>query len=324
MKILVVGGAGYIGSHMVKCLLTANHDVTTYDNLSKGFRDAVVGGEFIEGDLANREQLSKLFKSSAFDAVMHFASFIEVAESLTDPARYYQNNVSNSQNLLEAMLAHEVRHFIFSSTAAVFGEPRYTPIDEKHPKLPVNPYGKSKLMVEQILEDCDRAYGLKSMVLRYFNAAGADPGGQLGERHDPESHLIPLVLQAASGRRKAISLYGCDYDTPDGTCVRDYIHVQDLCDAHMLALEKLKKTGKSDSFNLGDGQGYSVQQVIDCAGKVTGHEIPVRIEARRAGDPAKLVADASKAKQALGWAPQLSGLEEIIGSAWQWEQSFFQ
>jgi len=323
MKILVVGGAGYIGSHMGKWLLSANHEVTTFDNLSKGFRDSVVGGEFIEGDLANREQLDQLFKSTAFDAVMHFASFIEVAESVRNPARYYQNNFTNTQNLLDTMVAHDVNYFIFSSTAAVFGEPQYTPIDEKHPKLPINPYGKSKLMVEQMLEDYDKAYGLKSVALRYFNAAGADPSGELGERHDPESHLIPLVLQAASGRRKEISLFGNDYDTPDGTCVRDYIHVQDLCDAHMLALEKLMKTSKSNQFNLGNGLGLSVQQVIDCADKITGHEIPVQIEARRPGDPAILVADATRAKQELGWVPQLSDLEKIVESAWKWEQSFF-
>ena len=322
MKILVVGGAGYIGSHMVKWLLSANHNVTIFDNLSKGFRDAVVGGEFIEGDLANHEQLDQLFKSVAFDAVMHFASFIEVAESVREPARYYQNNFTNTQHLLDAMVNHGVSDFIFSSTAAIFGEPQYTPIDEAHPKLPINPYGKSKLMVEQMLEDYDKAYGLKSVALRYFNAAGADPGGELGERHDPETHLIPLVLQAASGRREVISLFGSDYDTPDGTCVRDYIHVQDLCDAHMLALDKVINTGKSDQFNLGNGLGYSVQQVIDCAAQITGRKIPVKTEARRPGDPAILVADATRAGQELGWVPS-SDLEMIIESAWNWEQSFF-
>jgi len=322
MKILVVGGAGYIGSHMVKWLLSAGHDVTTYDNLSKGFRDAVVGGEFIEADLANREQLDELFKSRAFDAVMHFASFIEVAESVKDPAGYYKNNFTNTQNLLDAMVIHGTKYFIFSSTAAIFGEPQYTPIDESHPKLPINPYGKSKLMVEQMLEDYDKAYGLKSVSLRYFNAAGADPDGKLGERHDPETHLLPLILQAASGRRGTIALFGNDYDTPDGTCVRDYIHVQDLCDAHMLALEKLIEMGESDQFNLGNGLGYSVQQVIDCASKITGRDIPVQIETRRQGDPAILVADATRARQELGWAPS-SNLDKIIESAWNWERSFF-
>jgi UDP-glucose 4-epimerase len=322
MNILVVGGAGYIGSHMVKWLLSANHSVTTYDNLSKGFRDAVVGGEFIEGDLADREKLNQLLASTRFDAVMHFASFIEVSESVKDPARYYHNNFSNTQNLLNAMVTHGVSYFIFSSTAAVFGEPQYTPIDEGHPKLPINPYGRSKLMVEQILEDYDKAYGMKSVALRYFNAAGADLDGELGERHDPESHLIPLVLQSASGRRGAISLFGNDYDTPDGTCVRDYIHVQDLCDAHMLALDKLMVTRKSDQFNLGNELGYSVQQVIDCSAKITGHQVPVEVKARRSGDPAILVADATRARQELSWEPSF-GLEKIIETAWNWEQSFF-
>jgi UDP-glucose 4-epimerase len=323
MKILVVGGAGYIGSHMVKSLLSRGHDVVTFDNLSKGYRDAVTGGGFIEGDLVSREQLDQLLGATSFNAVMHFASFIEVAESIREPAKYYQNNFSNTQNLLDSMVKHDVNHFIFSSTAAVFGEPQYTPIDESHPKLPINPYGKSKLQVEQMLEDYDRAYGLKSSSLRYFNAAGADIEGELGERHNPETHLIPLVLQAASGRRESISVFGNDYDTPDGTCVRDYIHVQDLCDAHLLALENLRQSGKSEQFNLGNGQGFSVQQVIDCVRDVTGREISPSMEARREGDPAVLVADASKASEELGWEPKLSGLEKIIQTAWNWEKSFF-
>ena len=239
MKILVVGGAGYIGSHMVKMLGCQGHEVITFDNLSKGYRDAVLSGEFIEGDLADKQKLDNVFASSGFDGVMHFASFIEVGESVVDPAKYYQNNVSNTQNLLDAMVKHGVNHFIFSSTAAIFGEPEYSPIDEAHPKKPINPYGRSKLMVEQMLEDYDTAYGLKFVALRYFNAAGADPDGELGERHSPESHLIPLVLQAASGRRESISVFGQDYDTPDGSCVREYIHVNDLCDVHLLALSKL-------------------------------------------------------------------------------------
>ena len=324
MKILVVGGAGYIGSHMVKWLLSSEHEVTTFDNLSSGYRDAVTGGEFLEGDLGSRKQLTRLFTATSFDAVMHFASFIEVAESVKDPAKYYHNNFTNTQNLLDTMLKHGVNHFIFSSTAAIFGEPQSVPIDESHSKLPINPYGKSKLMVEQLLEDYDRAYGLKSVSLRYFNAAGADIHGELGERHDPETHLIPLVLQAASRRRESISVFGKDYDTPDGSCVRDYIHVQDLCAAHLLALENLKATGTSDQFNLGNGQGFSVRQVIDCAREVTKHDILEKLEVRREGDPAVLVADAGKARAELGWEPKLSSLEQIIETAWIWEQSFFQ
>jgi UDP-glucose 4-epimerase len=323
MKILVVGGAGYIGSHMVKRLLPIYHDVTIFDNLSKGYRDAVVGGSFIEGDLSEAERLDLLMSENSFDAVMHFASFIEVAESVRDPAKYYQNNFSNTQNLLDAMVRHGINNLIFSSTAAIFGNPEYTPIDEKHPKKPINPYGRSKLMVEQLLEDYDRAYGLKSVSLRYFNAAGADPEGQLGERHEPETHLIPLVLQVASGRRERISIFGNDYDTEDGTCIRDYIHVQDLCDAHILALESLKKTRKSNQFNLGNGQGYSVQQVIDCSRDVTGRDIPVKHEIRRSGDPAILVADATRARTELGWQPKLSSLRQIVETAWNWEQAFY-
>lgn len=323
LNILIVGGAGYIGSHMVKLLSVAGHQVVVFDNLSKGYRDAVLEGEFVEGDLANLEQLERLFGSNRFDAVMHFASFIEVGESVRDPAKYYRNNFSNTQNLLDSMVAHDVGHFIFSSTAAIFGEPRYTPIDEVHAKSPINPYGRSKLMVEQMLGDYDKAHGLKSVCLRYFNAAGADVEGDLGERHDPETHLIPLVLQAASGRREAISIYGNDYDTPDGTCVRDYIHVQDLCAAHLLALDSLRNTGNSNQFNLGNGLGFSVRQVIDCAREVTGREIKVVNEERRAGDPAVLVADAARAKTVLGWKPSLSSLEKIIETAWNWEQSFF-
>ena len=240
MKILVVGGAGYIGSHMVKYLDKANIDVITLDNLSCGYRDAVKYGEFIEGDLSDRVLLDKLFTDYQIDAVMHFAAFIEVGESVREPAKYYKNNVSNTQVLLDAMVEHDVKHFIFSSTAAIFGEPEYTPIDEKHPKNPINPYGHSKLMVEQILKDYDHAYGLKSTCLRYFNAAGADPDGELGERHIPETHLVPLILQAASGRREDIKIFGNDYETDDGTCVRDYVHINDLCSAHLLALKKMQ------------------------------------------------------------------------------------
>jgi UDP-glucose 4-epimerase len=319
MNILVVGGAGYIGSHMVKHLSDSAHEIVTLDNLSRGYRDAVLEGEFVEGDVADRQLLDQLFSSNHYDVVMHFASFIEVGESVKEPAKYYQNNFINTQNLVDAMVAHDVSHFIFSSTAAIFGEPQYSPIDEVHPKLPINPYGKSKFMVEQMLEDYDKAYGLKSVCLRYFNAAGADLEGDLGERHSTETHLIPLVLQAASGRRESISIFGNDYDTPDGTCVRDYIHVQDLCEAHLLALDHLRSKGESDQFNLGNGQGFCVQQVIDSARELTGRDIPVKIGARRSGDPAILVADAGKARQVLGWEPKISLEETLVDMVDDWK-----
>lgn len=320
MRILVVGGAGYIGSHMVKRLLEADHSVVILDSLVNGHRDAVMGGEFVLGDLHDTVLLNRLFSSQAFDAVMHFASFIQVGESVKDPGKYYRNNVSCTLNLLDAMVAHGEKKIIFSSTAAIFGEPCYTPIDEKHPKNPINPYGRSKLFFENALVDYDDAYGLKSVSLRYFNAAGADPEGLLGERHAPETHLIPLVLQAASGRRKAISVYGNEYATPDGTCIRDYIHVTDLCEAHFLALEYLMHQGCSASYNLGNGSGFSVYEVIDTACRVTGRAINIVHEPRRLGDPAILVAESSLAKKELGWVPKYSDLIVIVGHAWQWEQ----
>lgn len=321
MRILVVGGAGYIGSHMVKMLLDAGQSVVTLDNLANGHRDAVLGGEFVLGDLDDTALLDGLFRSHNFDAVMHFASFIQVGESVKEPAKYYRNNVACTLNLLDAMVTHGVRKFIFSSTAAIFGEPCYTPIDEAHPREPINPYGRSKLMVEQVLADYDLAYGLKSVCLRYFNAAGADPDGRLGERHDPETHLIPLVLQAASGRRESISVYGDNYATPDGSCIRDYIHVTDLCEAHFLALEYLFNRNSSAAYNLGNGRGFSVHEVIDSARRVTGKTINVVRESRRDGDPAVLVADSSLAREVLGWKPKYSDLDAIVGHAWRWEQS---
>lgn len=317
-RVLVVGGAGYIGSHMVKRLGQAGCAVTTLDNLSAGHADAVLCGELVPGDLADRDLLDALL-ARGFDAVMHFASFIQVGESVADPARYYDNNVVNTLRLLERMRAHGVQRFIFSSTAATFGEPRYTPIDEAHPQLPINPYGRSKLMVEQMLQDFDRAYGLKSVSLRYFNAAGADPEGELGERHDPETHLIPLVLRAASGRLPAITVYGRDYDTPDGTCIRDYIHVTDLCEAHWLALQSLLRGGPSQAYNLGNGRGFSVQEVIETAERITGRRLRVIEGSRRQGDPARLVADATRAQEALGWRPMHSDLPTLMAHAWAWE-----
>ncbi|MFK3776065.1 UDP-glucose 4-epimerase GalE [Pseudomonas sp. NPDC089406] len=314
MKFLVVGGAGYIGSHMVKHLLDSGHEVVVADT-----SPALPGIHWAELDIADAHKLDALFARHRFDAVFHFASFIQVGESVSDPARYYQNNVASTLTLLQAMLRAGVRRLVFSSTAAVYGDPHYTPIDETHPKAPINPYGRSKWMVEQVLQDYDRAYGLKSVCLRYFNAAGADPGGQLGECHEPETHLIPLILQAASGRRPAITVFGRDYATQDGTCIRDYVHVCDLASAHALAVDYLVRGGDSAVFNLGNGLGFSVQQVIDAACRVTGRLIEVREAPRRAGDPPSLVADAGKARQVLGWAPRYAALEEIVGHAWQWE-----
>jgi UDP-glucose 4-epimerase len=324
MKILVVGGAGYIGSHMVKMLSTAGHEVVTLDNLSEGYRDAVLYGNFVQADLADCSALEQVFSAGQFDAVMHFASFIQVGESVQNPGKYYENNVTNTQHLLDAMVKYGVDLFIFSSTAAIFGEPDYSPIDEAHPKNPINPYGRSKLFVEQMLEDYDRAHGLKSICLRYFNAAGADPDGELGERHEPETHLIPLILQAASGRRDRINVFGRNYETPDGTCIRDYIHVTDLCEAHLLAIETLRETRSSDRFNLGNGNGFSVQEVIDSAIRVTGQPINVVDADRREGDPAILVADSRRAKAALGWSPRFANLDTIVAHAWQWEQKMKQ
>jgi UDP-glucose 4-epimerase len=319
VKILVVGGAGYIGSHMVKMLSLASHDVVTLDNLSNGYRDAVIYGDFIEGDIADAELLNKIFSENNFDGVMHFASYIQVGESVEKPSMYYHNNVSNTLVLLDAMVEHKVNAFIFSSTAATFGEPEYTPIDEAHPQAPINPYGHSKLMVEQILADFDHAYGLKSVSLRYFNAAGADPEGELGERHIPETHLIPLVLQAASGRRESITVFGDDYDTSDGTCIRDYIHINDLCSAHLLALQHLVKGGESKAYNMGNGEGYSIKELIDVAKKVTGNDFKVVMGKRRDGDPARLVADAKLLQAELKWTPEYPDLETIIRHAWEWE-----
>lgn len=269
MKILVVGSAGYIGSHMVLMLSEQGHEVVVIDDLSTGYRDAVLAAQFIQGSIAASALLDQVFTEHVFDAVMHFASFIQVSESVIAPDKYYQNNLVNTVNLLNAMVCHGVRNFIFSSTAAIFGEPQYVPIDEQHPLNPINPYGRSKWMVEQILNDYDQAYGLKSVCLRYFNAAGAEPASRLGERHKPETHLIPLILLAAAGHRAHISVFGTDYDTSDGTCIRDYIHVIDLCKAHLLALNYLVEGNESNSFNLGNGAGFSVYEVIEVAHRIS-------------------------------------------------------
>lgn len=316
--LLVVGGAGYIGSHMVKMLALAGHSVVVLDNLSTGFADAARYGTLVVGDIADRPFLKTLFTKYTFSGVLHFGAFSQVNQSLRDPAGYYRNNVACSLNLLDVAVAWGTPPIVFSSTAAVYGEPHKIPIPETHPLSPINPYGESKRMVETILADYERAYGLRWAALRYFNAAGADPDGELGERHDPETHLIPLVLQTAVGLRPAISLYGNDYPTPDGTCIRDYVHVEDLCAAHLLALHHLKNGGMSRAWNLGNGAGFSVTELLATARKITGCAIPAEIAPRRPGDPARLIADASDAIRILDWTPRYPNLETIIRHAWTW------
>jgi len=324
-KILIVGGAGYIGSHMAKMLANSNHDVVILDNLSTGFRHLAKYGELVVGDLGDTHLLENLFRSHDFSGVIHFAANSLVGESMTNPAKYYRNNVAGTLNLLDVMLRHEVKNLIFSSTAATFGEPEYTPIDEKHPQRPINTYGTSKLMVETILQDYANAYSFNSVCLRYFNACGADPEGELGECHEPETHLIPLILQAASGKRDAITVFGRDYPTEDGTCIRDYIHINDLCSAHALALSALISKEKSGAltYNLGNGSGFSVQQVLDVVQAVVAEDnchVTVLSGERRTGDPAVLVADAQKAKNELSWQPTFNNLETIVRHAWAWEK----
>ena len=317
-NILVIGGAGYIGSHAVKMLSEQGYNVTVYDNLSKGHQQAAQGLAFVNGDLGDKTKLAEIFKQYNINAVMHFAAFTEVGESVKEPAKYYNNNVVKVLNLLDAMLEANIKYFVFSSTAATFGEPQMPKITESHPQNPINPYGQTKLTVEKILKDYDVAYGLKSAVLRYFNAAGADDSALIGESHNPESHLIPIILQAAKGVRESIKVFGEDYPTKDGTCVRDFVHVNDLSRAHILALQRIIKLNTSDNFNLGSGSGYSVKEVIETAKKITGKEIKVDYGPRRAGDPAVLVADSSKAQKVLGW--QISyNLDKIISTAWEWE-----
>ena len=318
--ILVTGGAGYIGAQMVKALRQAGFRPVVLDDLSSGHRSAVRDEELHVGDVGDAAFVDRVLAEVRPAAVMHFAGFIQVGESVVDPGKYFRNNVTATQVLLDAMRAHGIARFIFSSTAAIFGEPQYVPIDEAHPKAPINPYGRSKWFVEQLLEDYDHAYGLKSVCLRYFNAAGADPDNEIGERHDPETHLVPLILQVASGRRPHIGVYGDDYPTADGTCVRDYVHVADLCDAHLLALRQLLAGAGSARYNLGNGNGFSVREVIDTARRITGHPIPVVMEPRRAGDPPSLVADAAAARAALGWRPRYADLHTIVAHAWACEQ----
>lgn len=321
--ILVTGGAGYIGSHTVLALKLAGFDVIVLDNLVYGHRDLVeqvLQVKLIEGDTNDQALLNNLFKTHDIAAVMHFSAYAYVGESVTDPAKYYRNNVTGTLTLLEAMLAASVKKFVFSSTCATYGVPQVVPIPEDHPQNPINPYGATKLMVERILSDFDAAYDFKSVRFRYFNAAGAHPQGLLGEDHNPETHLIPLVLLAAMGKRESISVFGTDYPTPDGTCIRDYIHVTDLADAHVLGLEYLLKGGNSEVFNLGNGNGFSVKEVIDTAKTVTGKDIKVVECDRCPGDPPSLIGSGEKARKILGWNPQYSSIENIIAHAWQWHQ----
>ncbi|MBW2248046.1 MAG: UDP-glucose 4-epimerase GalE [Deltaproteobacteria bacterium] len=319
-KILVVGGAGYIGSHMVKDLLDAGYHVITLDDLSTGHRELLPGGEFIEGGLGDAVLLDKLFSTHKISAVMHFAAFSLVGESVEKPLKYYRNNMAATAELLDSMIRHSVKRFIFSSTAAVYGEPVDIPITESHPCTPTNPYGESKIAVERMLKDCDSAYGLKYISLRYFNAAGADRSGEIGERHRNETHLIPLVLEVAAGRRENIKIFGTNYPTPDGTCIRDYIHVSDLSGAHLLALNSLLSGGDSAVYNLGNNRGYSVREVIELSRKVTGKPIPAIEADKRPGDPAILIASSDKIKKNLGWKPEYEDLETIIKTAWKWHQ----
>jgi len=295
--VMVVGGAGYIGSHMVKDLLQANYRVITLDNLSTGHRDLLLGCKLIEGNLGDTTLLNRIFSDHRIDVVMHFAAYSIVGESVKNPVEYYRNNVANTIELLDAMVQHNVKRFIFSSSAAVYGEPREVPIKEEHPLRPTNPYGATKVAIEKMLSDFDSAYGLKYVSLRYFNAAGADASGKIGERHDPETHLIPLILKVAMGERNSIKIFGTDYTTRDGTCIRDYIHVSDLTQAHFLAVEKLIAGGESAIYNLGNNRGYSVREVIDRAAKVTGKQIPAIEDSRRSGDPAVLIANSDKIRK---------------------------
>lgn len=322
--ILVTGGAGYIGSHAVWALQQAGYRVIILDNLVYGHQDLVeqvLKAELVVGSTLDKALLESLFSQHHIDAVMHFSAYAYVGESVTNPSKYYENNVVGTLTLLDAMVAAGVKNIVFSSTCATYGVPQELPIPESHPQAPINPYGATKLMVERILADYDKAYHLRSVCFRYFNAAGAHPEGILGEDHNPETHLIPLVLQTALGKRDAIYIYGTDYPTEDGTCVRDYIHVCDLADAHILGLEYLLKGGHSSTFNLGNGSGFSVRQVIDAAARVTGQAIPVVEDERRPGDPPALVGGSDRARRILGWNPQYSDIDSILAHAWQWHQS---
>jgi UDP-glucose 4-epimerase len=321
--VLVTGGAGYIGSHAVMALQKAGYRVVILDNLVYGHRDlveTVLKTELIEGSTLDKTLLADIFRRYQVSAVMHFSAYAYVGESVTNPSKYYENNVVGTLSLLDAMVEAGIKNFVFSSTCATYGVPQEMPITEGHPQNPINPYGATKLMVERILADYDKAYDLHSVCFRYFNAAGAHPSGQLGEDHNPETHLIPLVLQTALGKREAISIFGTDYPTPDGTCVRDYIHVCDLADAHILGLEYLLKGGESTVFNLGNGSGFSVREVINAAVRVTGKTIAVKEVERRPGDPPALVGSSDRARTILGWDPQYADIDTILTHAWAWHQ----
>ena len=320
MNVLVVGGAGYIGSHAVRLLLEAGHSVWVYDNLSRGHREAVPEGLLIEGDLTDRPRLVETLVGKRIDAVMHFAAFALVNESVNDPALYYHNNVVAALALLEAMREADVKRIVFSSTTATYGEPDVIPIPETTPQQPINPYGFTKLVIEHALADYASAYGFGYAALRYFNAAGARPDGSIGEDHDPETHLIPIVLQVALGQRDKITVFGDDYATPDGTCIRDYIHIDDLGDAHLRALDRLRE-GEGICLNLGTGRGTSVREIIDACREVCGHPIPEVIGPRRAGDPPELVADAKQAAKVLGWKPAYTDVKSIVETAWNWHRT---
>ena len=321
MKILVCGGAGYIGSHMVAELLENNIEVVVLDNFEKGHKDALLGGKLYEGDLRDKKILDKIFTENKIDAVIDFAAYSLVGESMTEPLKYFNNNVYGTISLLESMKEHNVKYIVFSSTAATYGEPKKVPIEESSETCPTNAYGESKLLVDKILKWCDHAYGIKYTALRYFNAAGAHVNGQIGEDHSPETHLIPIILDVALGNREKIMMFGDDYNTKDGTCVRDYIHVTDLARAHLLALKRLMNGGESTAYNLGNGTGFTVKEVVEVARKVTGHPIPAEVAPRRAGDPATLIASSDRAVNELGWKPEFNSLETIISTAWKWHQA---
>jgi len=318
--ILIVGGAGYIGSHVNKLLNKKGFKTVIFDNLSRGHREFVKWGEFFEGDLLDIGRLRSCFESYRIEAVMHFSAFALVEESVLYPEKYYQNNVIGTLNLLQVMREFGVKHFIFSSTCATYGLPEKIPISEDHPQDPINPYGRTKLMIEKTLEDYDRAYDLKHINLRYFNAAGADPDGEIGELHHPETHLIPLVIYAAKGLNEEIKIFGTDYPTKDGTCIRDYIHVMDLADAHIKALQYLMDKNESDSFNLGNGNGHSVREVIEAVRKVSKKDFKVVEAGRREGDPPVLISSSEKAIETLKWKPQYEDLDMIIETAWRWHK----